>query len=179
MATWKIDPDHSVASFAIRHMMITAIRGQFNGISGIIEFNPADPSGSSVAAEIDVTSLTTGNKKRDEHLFSADFFEVERYPLITFKSTKVEKTESSNRGKMSGDLTIHGITRPITMDVNYFGPVTSPKDLGGETAIGFTTSLTVNRDDFGILWNVSLGDDNLMVGKEVQIALDIEADLAE
>jgi len=178
MAKWNIDADHSVAAFAIKHMMVTNIRGQFNQISGVIQFDPSDPARSSVEAAIDVSSLTTGNRKRDDHLLSADFFEAQKYPKLLFRSAKVEKTES-NRGRITGDLTMHGVTRPVTMDMEYFGPVKSPPDLGGETTIGFTASLTINREDYGILWNVPLGDNNLMVGKEVWITLDIEADLAE
>ncbi len=178
MDKWNIDADHSVAAFAIRHMMVTNIRGQFNQISGAIKFDPSDPASSSVEAAIDVSSLTTGNRKRDDHLLSADFFEVSKYPEIVFRSAKVEKT-GSNRGKIIGDLSMHGLTRLVTMDVEYFGPVKSPPDLGGETTLGFTASLTINREDFGILWNMPLGDNNLMVGKEVWITLDIEADLAE
>ncbi len=178
MAKWNIDADHSVAAFAIRHMMVTNIRGQFNQISGAIQFDPSDPARSSVEATIDISSLTTGNRKRDDHLLSADFFEASKYPEIVFRSSKVEKT-GSNRGRITGDLTMRGVTRPVAMDVEYFGPVKSPPDLGGETTIGFTASLTINREDFGILWNMPLGDNDLMVGKEAQIILDIEADLAE
>ena len=109
---------------------------------------------------------------------SSDFFEVERYPTITFRSTKVEKI-GSNRGQIWGDLTMRGVTRPVVMEAEYFGPVKSPPELGGETTLGFTASLRVNREDYGIMWNVPFDKANLVVGKEVDITIDIEADLAE
>jgi polyisoprenoid-binding protein YceI len=176
MAKWNIDPAHSVASFSIRHMMITNIRGQSTGITGTIEFEPPDIEKSSVEARIAVTSLSTGNKKRDDHLFSSDFFDAEKYPDMIFRGTVVEKT-GTNRGKIAGDLTIHGITLPVTMEVEYFGPVKSPQDLGGETSLGFTASFTINREDFGVAWNMPAGNGNFVVGKDVLITLDIEADL--
>src|SRR3989304_1932456 len=134
MSKWKIDPDHSVAAFSVRHLMIANVRGQFNNITGIIHFDPSALSASSVEAEIDVSGLTTGIKKRDEHLMSPDFFDAGKYPKILFKSTKVEPA-GGNRGKITGDLTIHGITRPVTLEVEFSGPVKSP--IGGEISIGF------------------------------------------
>jgi polyisoprenoid-binding protein YceI len=178
MSRWNIDPDHSVASFSVKHLMVTNIRGEFTGITGTIMFEPAAVENSSVKASIPVAGLTTGNKKRDEHLASADFFEVERYPDMTFRSTKVEKT-GSNRGKITGDLSIHGVTKTVTMDAEYLGPVKSPADLGGETTMGFTASFLINREDFGVMWNLPFDHDKLVVGRDVHITLDIEADLAE
>lgn len=178
MSQWNIDPDHSAATFSIKHMMVTNVRGHCANITGVIHFDPADPGGSSVEASLDVASLTTGNKKRDEHLMSADFFEVSKYPKILFKSSGVEKGQG-NRGKVTGDMTIHGITRPVSMDIEFFGPVTSPADLGGETTIGFTATTVIDREDYGIMWNVPLDSWGFVVGKEVQITLDIEADLIE
>ncbi len=178
MAQWNIDPDHSAAGFSIRHMMVTYIRGTITGITGTVSFDPQAMERSSVEASMPVSGLTTGNRKRDEHLFSADFFDAAKFPSIAFKSTKVEKT-GSNRAKVTGELTIHGVTRTVAMSAEYVGPVKSPADIGGETVMGFSGSLTINREDFGITWNVPLGEAGLMVGKEVQITLDIEADLAE
>ncbi len=178
MAKWIIDPDHSVASFSIRHSMVANIRGTVTGISGTVVFDPGDVEKSSVEASIPVSGLTTGIRKRDEHLFSADFFEVEKYPVMTFRSATVEKT-GSNRGKVAGDLTIRGITKTVIMDAEYFGPVKGPEELGGETSMGFSASFTINREDFGMMWNVPFGSGNLVVGREVQITLDIEADLSE
>ena len=178
MAKWTIDTAHSVAAFSIRHMTVANVRGQFNNITGTIEFDQKNPGTSSVAAEIEVASITTGIRKRDDHLLSPDFFDASKYPRITFKSTAIESMGGS-RARISGDLTIHGITRPVTMDAEYFGPVKSPEALGGETTIGFSASLTVNRLDFDVKWNVPLEGGALMVGNDVMIQLDIEADLVE
>lgn len=178
MAKWKIDTAHSVAAFSVRHMTVANVKGQFNNITGTVDFDQSDPGRSSVTAEIEVGSITTGIRKRDDHLLSADFFDAANYPKITFKSTGVE-TEGERRARISGDLTIRGITRPVTMEAEYFGPVKSPKELGGETTIGFSAFLMINRQDFGVKWNVSLGGDALMVGNEVRIDLDIEGDLEE
>jgi polyisoprenoid-binding protein YceI len=178
MAKWNIDADHSVAAFSVKHMTVANVRGQFNNITGTVEFDQAYPARSSVTAEIAVASITTGIRKRDDHLLSADFFDAAKYPGITFRSVKVEST-GGNRAKISGDLTMHGITRPVTMEAEYFGPVKSPEKLGGETTIGFSASLTINRQDFDVKWNVPLGGDALMVGNDILINLDIEADLAE
>jgi len=178
MAKWNIDPDHSAAGFTVRHMMVTSIRGTVSSITGTIFFDPAAIENSSVEASIPVNGLTTGNMKRDEHLFSADFFDVERFPNITFRGTRVEKT-GSNSGKITGDLTVHGVTRSVTMEAEYFGPIKSPADLGGETTMGFSAELTINREDFGITWNVPLGGGDLMVSRDVRLFLDVEADLAE
>ena len=178
MSRWNIDPDHSVAAFAIRHMMVVDIRGLFNNISGIIDFDPADIGRSYVEVNIDAASVTTNNKKRDEHLNTGDFFEVSKYPLIIFKSTVIEKT-GTDRAKVTGNLTLHGITRPVKLDVEYAGPVKSPAEIGGETTMGFRTALVLNRSDYAMDWNVPLEGDGLMLGKEVRLNLEIEADLVE
>lgn len=178
MSKWKIDPDHSVAAFAIRHMMVVNIRGQFNSISGTIDFNPADISRSSVEVAIEAASLTTGNRKRDEHLLTQDFFEISKYPLIVFKSTGIEKT-GNNIARVTGNLALHGVTRPVNLDVEYSGPVKGPAAMGGETTMGFRTSVVINRTEYGMDWNVPLEDGGLMLGKDVELTLEIEADLME
>ncbi len=178
MAKWNIDPDHSVAVFSIRHMMITNIRGTLTGITGTILFDPETIENSYVEATLPVAGISTGNKKREEHLMSADFFEAERYPTITFKSTKVDKT-GSNKANITGELTMRGVTRAVVMEAEYYGPMKGPSELGGETTLGFAASLRINREDYGIMWNVPFDTVNLVVGKEVDITLDIEADLAE
>jgi len=178
MAKWNIDPDHSVVAFSIKHMMVANLRGQFGKISGTIDFDPANQVRSSVAATIDVTSLTTTNKKRDEHLFGAtDLFDISKYPEIVFKSARIEMT-GGNKAKVTGDLTMHGVTRQVILDAEHFGPVKSPEDLGGETTIGFAATTSLNREDFGITWNMPI-ENGFLLGKEVQITLDIEADLVE
>ncbi|MEW6109418.1 MAG: YceI family protein [Nitrospirota bacterium] len=173
MSKWSIDPDHSTAAFAIRHMMIANVRGQFNKITGAIDFAPEDIEKSTVEVAIDVASLVSGVSKRDDHLRSPDFFDASGYPDIKFRSTKIEKTGDS-RCRVSGDLTIHGVTHPVSMEVEFTGPVKSPF---GETSMGFSAALTINREDFGITWNQPMENGGFMVGKEVRISLDIEADL--
>jgi polyisoprenoid-binding protein YceI len=178
MAKWKIDPDHSVAAFAIRHLMLVSVRGQFSNVTGAITFDPKDPAASSVEASIEMASLTTGIRKRDDHLLSPDFFDAANHPTITFRSTGIEVKENS-RGKVKGDLTIHGITRPVILDVEFFGPVKVPEDFGGETTMGFSARTAINRQDFNVKWNVPLEGGGIMVGDEVEITLDVEADLEE
>jgi polyisoprenoid-binding protein YceI len=175
MTKWAIDPDHSAAAFSIRHLMITNVRGHFGKIAGTILFDRSNVTNSSVEVTIDATSICTGIKKRDDHLKSLEFFDVEKYPEITFKSKAVEIT-GSNRCKVYGDLTIHGVNHPVTLKVEYFGPVKSPF---GATSMGFTAKAVVNREDFGLTWNVPMEEGGgLMVGKEVKIVLEIETDLA-
>jgi polyisoprenoid-binding protein YceI len=174
MSKWGIDPDHSVAAFVVRHMMVANVHGQFNKIKGAIHFDHNDIPNASVELSIDVSGIYTGIQKRDDHLRSPDFFDVEKYPYMTFKSTKTDMTEK-NCLKVFGDLTIHGITKQIAIDVAYSGPEQSPY---GETSMGFTATAKINREDYGIMWNVELKSSGFMVGKEIQIVLDIEADLA-
>lgn len=175
---WTIDPDHSVAVFSVRHMMVANVWGQVNKITGTIDFDPANPAGALVEATLDLDSLTTGIKKRDDHLFSPDFLEAEKFPEIHFKSRSVDSVQG-NRGKISGDLTIRGVTRPVALEVEYAGPVKSPDDLGGEVTLGFTATTVVDRTDFGVNWNVPLDKGGLMVGNSVRITIEIEADLSE
>lgn len=173
MAKWNIDPDHSVAVFSIRHMMIANVHGHFNKIKGAIHFDPDDVIHSSVEVSIDASGICTGIKKRDDHLRSHDFFDVEKYPEILFKSTKVEIT-AGNRCKVEGDLTIHGGTKPVALKAEYFGPIKSPF---GATSLGFTATIRIDREDFGITWNMAMEGGGVMVGRDVEITLDVEADL--
>jgi polyisoprenoid-binding protein YceI len=175
MAKWIIDPDHSVASFVVRHMMVANVRGQFNRISGTIYFDPDDMANSSVEIVIDASGICTGIQKRDDHLRSTDFLDVESYPQITFKSANVE-TIRENGFRVNGNLSIRGISRPVTLDAEYNGPEKSPY---GETSMGFAATTHINRGDYGMIWNVLLESGGVMVGKEVLITLDAEADLSE
>ena len=172
MAKWVIDPDHSVAVFSIRHFEIANVHGHFNKITGTIHFDPADTAHSSVEVTIDAASICTGIKKRDDHLRSPDFFDIEKYPKILFKDTNVEII-SSNHCKVTGDLTIHGITQPVTFETKYFGPIKSPF---GATSLGFSAKTRINREDFGITWNMEM-EGGVAVGRDVEITLDVEADL--
>ena len=176
MSTWIIDPDHSVAAFAVKHLKIAYVRGQFNRISGTITFDPADISKTTVEATIDAANLLTGIKKRDDHVMSADFIGVSTYPFITFRSTKVVGV-GAEHALLTGDLMIHGITRPVTMDVAFSGPVKSP--FGGEITRGFRAALTIDRFTFGVTWNEIMEDGGFMIDKDVHITIDIEADLKE
>ena len=177
MARWTIDPDHSCAAFAIRHMALAHVRGQFNILKGTILFDPADKSKTLVEVEIDVASVNTGIKKRDEHLRTGDFFDQTKYPLISFKSRSVEFLDSS-RCRVTGDLTLHGATHPVAFEGEYADP--KQNHFGEETTIGFSGSTTVNREDYGMMWGSEpMEGGGLVAGKEVQIFIDIEADLAE
>jgi polyisoprenoid-binding protein YceI len=153
--------------------MIANVRGHFSKIAGMIHFDISDITHSSVEVTLDATSICTGIKKRDDHLRSPDFLDVEKYPEIIFNSSKVEVT-SISRCKVYGNLTIHGATHPVTLEVEYFGPVKSPF---GATSIGFAAKAVVNREDYGLLWNVPMEAGGVLVGKYAEITLEAEADL--
>lgn len=175
MKKCTIDPDHSVAAFAIRHMGIAMVRGMFHKLSGCIYFDADNVARSTVEAEIEVKSLSTGVRKRDEHVLSNEMLDAEKYPTIVFRSTRVVPW-GPGRATVHGDLTIHGVTRPVTLEAEHFGPVKSP--WGGEVSVGFTATATLNRGDFGVHWGDDvLEDGGLVAGKEVEITLDVEADL--
>ena len=176
MTKWVIDIDHSVARFSIRHFMIANVVGLFSKMSGVILFDPPDLTRLSVEAEVEVQSLTTGHAERDEHLLSPDYFDAATYPKILFKSTKVEPITKTHF-KITGQLTMKGITNPATLEADYFGPVKSP--FSGKTCIGFSATGKINREDYGMKSNVPMEGGGLVVGQEVEIALDIEADLLE
>jgi len=176
MSSWIIDPDHSVAAFAVKHLKIAFVRGQFNKISGTITFDPSDISSTTAEATIDASSLITGIRKRDDHVMSADFIETATFPSITFRSTKVEGA-GENRAKMTGDLTIRGITKPVTLDVEFAGPVKSP--FGGEITMGFSATSVIDRFAYGVSWNEIMEDGGFMIDRDVKITIDIEADLKE
>ena len=175
MKTWVIDPDHSVAAFSIRHMMIAQVRGQFNKIEGTVRFDPDDISGSSVELTIDASSVISGVGKRDTHLRTADFLDTEKYPLITFKSSHIQAL-APGRVRVTGDLTLRGVTRSITVEVSYTDPVKDP--FGDGLTRGFAIAAKLNREDYGITWNQPMPDFGVMLGNEVELLIDLEADLA-
>ncbi|MFN8529080.1 MAG: YceI family protein [Anaerolineae bacterium] len=173
MAKWTFDQAHSYAAFSVRHMMVTTVRGQFNApVTGTIDFDPANPAASSVEATIDATSIETGVADRDNHLRSADFLDVATFPTITFKSTKVAPTSDST-AKITGDLTVHGVTKSVVLDTEFLGTTTSPFD--GKARAGFSATTSINREDFGLTWNVALEAGGVLVGKDIKIFLDVEA----
>ncbi len=174
MARWILDPDHSVAAFSVVHMMIAHVRGQFNKISGTVYFDPLNINASSVELVIDVASIYTGIRKRDDHLRSSDFFDVDKYPTISFKSTRIEST-NGDRVNVTGDLLMHGRTRRISLPARLSGPVEDP--FGDGSSMGFTASMIINREDYDITWNQPMADNGLMVSSTVEILVDIEADL--
>lgn len=172
MATWTFDPVHSNADFSVRHMMITTVRGGFKEVSGTIEYDPANPAASSVDATINAASIWTGVADRDGHLRSADFLDVEKYPTITFKSTNVKVT-GEGKAEVTGDLTMHGVTKSVVLTTELLGVSKNPFT-GTETA-GFTASAKINREDFGLTWNQALETGGVLVGKDINITLDVEA----
>lgn len=175
MAKWNIDPDHSVGSFAIRHMNVAFVHGQMNNLSGTVEFDPDNRTDLSVIFEIIIDSIITGIAKRDEHLKSSDFFDINKYPKIIYKSNIAENT-GPNSFNITGELSIHGMTRAIKMDIDLTGPVKSPF---GEITIGITGRTILNREDFNIKWNHPMEKGALMVGIDVAVELNIEADLEQ
>lgn len=169
---WNIDPVHSSAEFKVKHMMITNVKGQFTDIKGTLEFDQADVSKSKITATIAAASIDTRNADRDTHLKSADFLDVEKFPTLSFNSTRVTKA-GAGKLKVEGDLTIHGVTRPVVFEVE--GPSEPGKDPWGNMRIGWSATVKINRKDFGLAWNAALETGGLLVGDEVTISLDVQA----
>ena len=169
--TYQIDPAHSSAQFSIRHMMISNVRGEFTKVSGTVTYDAANPANSSADAGIEISSISTREPQRDTHLKSADFFDAEKYPLLTFQSKEV--TGQDGEWKLKGDITIHGVTREIALDVD--GPTPETKDPWGNLRIGATATGKLNRKDFGLVWNGVLEAGGVLVGDEVKLTIDIEA----
>jgi polyisoprenoid-binding protein YceI len=169
--TWKIDPAHSRAEFKVKHMMISNVKGSFSGLSGTLIEDPADPTRSQVEASIDIGTINTSDEQRDTHLKSADFFHHDQHPVITFKSTRVEK-KAEEEYAVTGDLTLRGTTRPVTFAVE--GPSAPGNDPWGNTRIGLSATTKINRKDFGLTWNAALETGGILVGEDVQITLDVQ-----
>jgi polyisoprenoid-binding protein YceI len=168
---YKIDAAHSEADFAIKHMAISTVHGSFRGVSGMIKFDPADVAKSGVEASIDVTTVDTGVAARDKHLKSPDFFEVDKYPTMTFKSTSVAKV--SGGYAVTGDLTLHGVTKQVVLALET--PGKAEPDAKGAVHRGFTATTTLNRKDFGLKWGGTTTAGDAVLGDDVKIELDIEA----
>ena len=169
--TWTIDGAHSNVGFKVRHMAVSWTRGSFAKVDGTINFDGKNLNKASVDITIGMDSISTKNKKRDEHLRSADFFDVEKHPTMTFKSTKV-KTAKGEMFQLIGDLTIKGVTKQVTLDVE--GATTPVNDPWGNVKLGFTATGKIARKDFGITWNKSLDGGGLVVGDDVHLTIDVE-----
>ena len=169
--SWEIDATHSQATFSVKHMMISTVRGHFEVLSGKLHIEEEHPDNSWVEAEVDAASINTRDAKRDGHLRSPDFFDAEKYPKITFKSTKVTPT-GNNEYRVTGDLTMHGVTKEETLHADYSGQV---KDLYGLQRAAFSVKGKINRKDFGLNWNVGLEAGGVLVGEDVNIEIDLAA----
>lgn len=168
--TWQIDPAHSHISFSARHMMISKVRGRFEKFSGTINFDENNPSASTVDVEIEAASINTREEQRDGHLRSPDFLDADKHPKLTFKSKRVEQS-GSDSGKLIGDLTIRGVTKEVSLDVEYAGQAKSP---WGPTSAGFSGATTINRKDWGLEWNQALETGGVLVGDKVKIDIELE-----
>ncbi len=171
MATYQIDSSHSAAQFKVRHMMIANVKGEFDKVSGTVEFDPANPSASSVNASIDVSTISTRDEQRDGHLKSADFFDVEKFPTIDFKSKKVTAA-SGDSFTVVGDLTIHGVSKEVTLAVEEL--TGEAKDPWGNMRRGATAKTKISRKDFGMHFNVALETGGFLVGDDIDITVDVE-----
>ena len=169
--TYVIDPIHSTVGFKVRHLMVSNVRGEFSGVAGTVAFDAEDSANSKVEAAIDATTIQTRDNQRDQHLKSADFFDVEKFPKITFISKKVAPV-GEGEWRVVGDLSIHGVTKEVVLDVE--GPTPEVKDPWGNIKIGATATTKVNRKDFGLGWNVALEAGGVLVGDEVAIQLELE-----
>ena len=170
-STWNLDPVHSVAEFKVKHMMISNVKGQFTGLSGVLTLDEGDLTRSRIEATIDAASINTREAQRDGHLKSTDFFDVEKFPTLSFKTTGV-KRNGDNELTATGDLTIHGVTRPVVFNVE--GPTPPAKDPWGNTRIGLAATTKINRKDFGLHWNSTLETGGILVGEDVTITLDVQ-----
>lgn len=171
VTSWKVDPAHSTAEFKIRHMMISNVKGHFSGITGSLMLNEADVTRSAVDASIGVASLNTREPQRDAHLKSADFFDAEKFPKLSFKSTRVTR-DAQGELLVTGDLNIHGVTRSVVFTVESLSE--PAKDPWGNTRVGLSATTKINRKDFGLTWTAALETGGVLVGDEVTISLDVQ-----
>ena len=169
-STWEIDASHSTIGFSIRHLMVSNVRGEFGKVTGALTLDDKDPSKSTVQATIDATTVDTRDAKRDEHLRSPDFFDVAKYPTIAFKSKSVKK--AGDRWSVLGDLTLHGVTKEVTLDASALSP--QVKDPWGNTRTGLSAATKLSRKDFGLSYNKALDNGGVVLGDEVAISLELE-----
>ena len=170
-STWQIDPAHSSAQFAVRHLMISTVRGEFSKVTGTVSFDDADLTKSSVNVSIDTTTVDTREPDRDEDLRSDHFLDVKGFPVMTFRSKKVEKA-GTGKLKITGDLTLRGVTKEVVLEVD--GPSAVVKDPWGNQRMAINATTKINRQDFGVKWNANMDGGGVVVGDEVSITLDVE-----
>jgi len=171
LTTWMIDPAHSLAEFKVKHMMIASVKGQFSGISGTLFLDESDVTRSRAECSVEAATVNTREEKRDAHLRSADFFDVEKFPLLSFQSGQITR-RGEEELEVAGKLTIHGVTRDVTFRVE--GPTAPVKDPWGHSRVGLSATTRINRKDFGLTWNAALETGGILVGEEVTITLDVE-----
>lgn len=169
-ATYEIDPDHSSVNFAIKHLVVSKVRGKFQKFSGTFDFESGKPDSWKANATIQAASIDTNVKKRDDHLRSPDFLDAKKYPTIVFKSTRITDADDES-AKMEGNLTMHGVTKPVLLDLEIGGAATDP---WGNKKAGFSAKGKINRKDFGLTWNKTLESGGLLVGDEIEITLDVQ-----
>ncbi|MBX7213460.1 MAG: YceI family protein [Thermoflexales bacterium] len=168
--SWSIDPAHTRVQFAARHLMVSTVRGEFKAFSGEVEFDPARPEATRVSVDVQTASVNTNDAKRDGHLASADFFEAAVHPSMTFRSTRVDGVKGEH-ARLTGDLTIKGVTHPVTLDVTFHGLAKAP---WGTTSAGFEAKGKLNRRDWGLTWNMPLETGGVLVGDEITLTIDAE-----
>lgn len=173
--TWNIDYTHSQITFTARHMMITKVRGRFEDWAGVVNYDEENPANTSVDITIQTSSINTKEEQRDRHLRSGDFFDAENYPVMAFKSKRVEQDDATT-GRLVGDLTIRDITKEVVLDVEYTGTVKNP---WGMTVAAFSASTTINRKDWGLNWNVALEAGGWLVSEKINIEIDVELQKVE
>ena len=167
---WRIDPAHSQLLFTVRHLMVTNVRGEFDKFGGTVEFDEQHPERSTVDVQIDAASINTKAADRDNHLRSADFLDAANYPTLHFVSKRIVVTDA-NHGKLTGDLTIRGVTKEVTLDVEYTGSARTPY---GTTNAGFNARTKINRKDWNLTWNVALETGGMLVGDELNVSIELE-----
>jgi polyisoprenoid-binding protein YceI len=167
---WTVDASHSAVEFKVKHMMISNVRGSFHKFDAEVVADAADLTTANVHFSIDINSIDTRDEQRDGHLKSADFFDVEKFPTIEFKSTQVSR-KNDEKYALTGDVTIHGVTKPVTFEVEFEG---QGKDPWGNERAGFSASSSISRKDFGLTWNTALETGGVLVGDEVKLALQVE-----
>lgn len=171
MSTWTFDQSHSAVNFSARHMMISTVRGRFAAFDGHIEYDEADPAAASVEVTIRTDSVDSGWQQRDDHLRSPDFLDVATWPEMTFRSTSVEPL-AADRARIHGDLTIRGVAHPVMLDAQLVG---SARGFGGERQLAFEATTRIDREQWGLTWNMGLETGGLLVGKQITITLDVRA----